>query len=180
MRHTCWQVLIVLVVLELLRSPAACSQQIEKVQPAQPVRSELLTKPLGFAREVKATARDFVTFRDPQWSVLTLAQIGAATADEVTTLNNFRVCATCTEIGVSRFFVGQRPDAHKFIIGGAIEIGIEAVASHYFRSHGPKDKLYWKALWALPQSLSLFEHAQAAHYNATLHLNCSITGPACN
>jgi hypothetical protein len=180
MRHICWQVMTVLVVLVLLRSPVARSQQIEKVQPTGPVRGELLSKTLGVAREVKATARDFVTFRDPQWSVLTIAQIGAATADEVTTLNNFRVCPTCSEVGVSRFFVGQRPDAHKFIIGGAIEIGVEAIAAHYFRYHGPKQKLYWKALWALPQSFSLFEHAQSAHYNATLKLNCSPAVPSCN
>jgi hypothetical protein len=135
---------------------------------------------LGFAHEVKATARDFVTFRDPQWSALTMAQIGAAAADEVTTLNNFRICATCMEIGPSRFFVGQRPDAHKFIVAGVIEIGVEAVAAHYFRSHGPKEKLYWKALRALPQSFSLFEHAQAAYYNATLKLNCSPTVPGCS
>jgi hypothetical protein len=176
MRYICWQVLVVLV---LLLSPVARSQQIEKVLSPVPARSELLSKPLGFAREVKATARDFVTFRDPQWSALTIAQIGAAAADEVTTLNNFRICATCTEIGPSRFFVGQRPDAHKFVVAGVIEIGVEAVAAHYFRNHGPKEKLYWKALWALPQSFSLFEHAQAAYYNATLKLNCASTVPGC-
>jgi len=177
MKRTCWQVLSVLAVLH---PPFARCQQIEKVNPPVPPRSELVAKPLGFAREVKATARDFATFRDPQWSALTIAQIGAATADEVTTLNNLRICPTCTEIGPSRFFVGQRPDAHKFIVAGVLEIGVEAVAAHYFRSHGPKDKLYWKALWALPQSLSLFEHAQAAHYNATLKLNCSPALPGCN
>jgi hypothetical protein len=177
MRFICWQVLVVLI---LLLSPIARSQQIEKVLPLAPARSDLLSKPLGFAREVKATAMDFAAFRNPQWSVLTFAQIGAATADEVTTLNNFRICATCTEIGPSRFFLGRRPDAHKFVVAGVIEIGVEAVASHYFRSHGPKEKLYWKALWALPQSFSLFEHAQAAYYNATLKLNCSPTVPGCN
>ena len=177
MKRIYWQVLIVLAVLH---PPFARCQQIEKANPPVPPRSELLSKPLGFAREVKATARDFATFRDPQWSALTIAQIGAATADEVTTLNNLRICPTCTEIGPSRLFVGQRPDAHKFIVAGVLEIGVEAVAAHYFRSHGPKDKLYWKALWALPQSLSLFEHAQAAHYNATLKLNCSPALPGCN
>jgi hypothetical protein len=177
MKRISW---LVLIVLAVLHPPVARCQQIEKVNPPVPPPSPLLSKPLGFAREVKATARDFVTFRDPQWSVLTFAQIGAASADEVTTLNNLRICATCTEIGPSRFFVGQRPDAHKFIIAGIIEIGVEAVAAHYFRSHGPKDKLYWKALWALPQSFSLFEHAQAAHYNATLKLNCSPAAPGCN
>ena len=168
MRTYCRQVLLVLV---LLYSPISRSQQIERVQPPAPPPSELISKPLGFAREVRAAARDFVTFRDPQWSALTIAQIGAATADEVTTLNNFRICSTCAEIGPSRFFVGQRPDAHKFIIAGVLEIGIEAVTSHYFRNHGPKQKLYWKALWALPQSFSLYEHADAARYNARLKLN---------
>jgi hypothetical protein len=87
MRYICWQVLVVLV---LLLSPVARSQQIEGVVPPSPPRGKLLSKPLGFAHEVKATARDFVTFRDPQWSALTIAQIGAAAADEVTTLNNLR------------------------------------------------------------------------------------------
>lgn len=168
MRTCSWQVLIVLVLLD---SPILRSQQLEKIQPPAPPPSGLISKPLGFAREVRASARDFVTFRDPRWSALTIAQIGAATADEVTTLNNFRICATCAEIGPSRFFVGQRPDAHKFIVAGILEIGIEAVTSHYFRSHGPKQKLYWKALWALPQSFSLYEHADAARYNARLKLN---------
>jgi hypothetical protein len=176
MRYICCQILVVLM---LLLSPIARCQQIEKVLPPAPAHSALLSKPLGLAREVKATARDLATFRDPQWSALTFAQIGAAAADEVTTLNNFRICATCTEIGPSRFFVGQRPDAHKFVIAGVIEIGVEAVAAHYFRNHGPKQKLYWKALWALPQSFSLFEHAQPARYNATLKLNCSSAAAPC-
>ena len=74
------------------------------------------------------------------------------------------------ETGVSRFFVGQHPDAHKYIVGGAIEIGVEAVTAHYFRNHGPTRKWYWRALWELPQSISLYEHADAAHYNATENL----------
>ena len=163
MKHICW------LAMSLVLSPIAQSQQIEKNQPSTAVRNALLSKPVGVAREVKATARDFVTFRDPQWSVLTLAQIGAASADAVTSLNNLQRCPGCYENGLSTFFVGQRPDAHKYIIGGVIEITIEAVTAHYFRTHGPK-KLYWKALWALPQSFSLYEHARGARHNAALDL----------
>ncbi len=164
MKYVCW------LVLALLFSPMARSQQIAGVQLAEKDRNGLLSKPFGVAREVGATARDFVTFRDPQWSALTLAQIGAASADAVTSLNNFHACPSCLETGVSRFFVGQRPDAHKYIVGGAIEIGVEAVTAHYFRNHGPIRKWYWKALWELPQSFSLYEHADAAHYNTTVNL----------
>jgi hypothetical protein len=163
-----------------LLSPIACAQQIEKVQPAGTVRNELLSKPIGVAREVAATARDFVTFRDPQWSVLTLGQIGAASADAITSLNNLHSCPSCSETGVSRLFVGQHPDAHKYIIGGAIEIGIEAVTAHYFRNHGPIRKWYWRTLWTLPQSFSLYEHARAAHNNAALDLKCFSPAPSCN
>src|SRR6202051_2832592 len=163
MKHIWW------LAMALLFSPIAQSQQIEKIQPSTAIRNALLSKPVGVAREVKATARDFVTFRDPQWSVLTLAQIGAASADAVTSLNNLHSCPGCYENGLSTFFVGRRPDAHKYIIGGAIEITIEAVTVHYFRTHGPK-KLHWRALWALPQSFSLYEHARGARHNAALDL----------
>jgi len=167
-------------VLALLLSAIAQSQQIEKVQPSAAFRNSLLSKPLGVAREVGATARDFVVFRDPQWSVLTIGQIGAASADAVTSLNNFHSCSSCSETGVPRFFVGQHPDAHKYMIGGAIEIGVEAVTAHYFRSHGPIRKWYWKALWTLPQSFSLYEHTQAARHNTALDLKCFSTAPTCN
>ena len=123
----------------------AHAQEIEKVQPAGTFRKALLSKPLGFAREVAATGHDFATFRDPQWSILTIAQIGAATADGVTTLNNLHSRPSYSEIGVSRFFVGAHPDAHKYIVAGIVEIGVEAVAAHYFRSRGPARKWYWKA-----------------------------------
>ncbi len=119
-------------------------------------------------------------FRDPQWSVLTIGQIGASSADAVTSLNNLHSCPSCLEIGVSRFFVGQHPDAHKYVVGGAIEIGVEAVTAHYFRNHGPIQKWYWRTLWMLPQSFSLYEHAQAAHHNAALDLKCFSTAPTCN
>jgi hypothetical protein len=174
MKYGCW------LAMALLVSPVASAQQIEKVRPAGTVRNELLSKPMGVAREVAATAWDFVTFRDPQWSVLTIAQIGAASADAVTSLNNLHSCLSCSETGVSRFFVGQHPDAHKYIIGGAIEIGVEAVTAHYFRNHGPIRKWYWRALWTLPQSFSLYEHARAAQRNTAVDLECFSPAPTCN
>jgi len=174
MKHAHW------LVLAFLLSTNVHSQQIEKVQPADPFRKALVSKPLGFAREVRATARDFVLFRDPQWSVLTIGQIGAASADAVTSLNNLHACASCSENGVSAIFVGQHPDAHKYIVAGAIEIGVEAVAAHYFRNRGPKEHLYWKILWALPQSLSLYAHTHAALHNTALDLGCSSQNTSCN
>lgn len=163
MKLGCW------LVVALLSSPAAQSQEVEKVQPSIP--KLVFSKPLGVTREVATAAREFALFHDPQWSALTIAQIGAASADAATSLNNFRACPTCLETGVSKYFVGEHPDAHKYIVGGAIEISAEAVLAHYFRHHGPKEKLYWRILWAMPQSLSLYEHAQAANHNAALVLN---------
>jgi hypothetical protein len=150
-------------------SALARAQEIEKVQPAATVHKALFSKPAGIAGEVGAAARDFATFRDPQWSVLTLAQIGAASADAVTSLNNLHNCASCTENGVPRFLIGSRPDAHKYITAGIFEIGIEAVTAHYFRNHGPIRKWYWRTLWMLPQSFSLFEHSRATQYNIALN-----------
>jgi hypothetical protein len=173
MKHGSWLAMAILV------SPIAYAQQIEKVQPAGTARNDLLSKPIGVAREVAAAARDFATFRDPQWSALTIAQIGAASADAVTSLNNLHSCSRCSETGVSKFFVGRHPDAHKYILGGAIKIGVEAVAAHYFRTHGPIRKWYWRALWTLPQSFSLYEHARAAQQNTLLDLKCSSAAPSC-
>jgi len=99
-----------------------------------------------------------------------MAQIGAASADAATSLNNLDRSSSCWESGPSRFFLGRRPDAHKYILGGAFEIGVEAVTAHYFRNRGPIRRWYWKALWALPQTFSLYEHTQAARHNATLDL----------
>jgi hypothetical protein len=173
MKRGCW------LAVALLVAPIARAQQLEIVQPAGTGGNELLSKPIGVAREVAATARDFVTLRDSQWSGLTMAQIGAASADAVTSLNNFHSCPSCLETGVSRFFVGQHPDAHKYIIGGAIEIGVEAVTAHYFRNHGPTRKWYWRTLWALPQSLSLYEHARAARQNTLLDLKYFSAATSC-
>jgi hypothetical protein len=174
MKHAQW------LVLALLLSPNVHSQQIEKVQPANAFRNVLISKPIGIAREVRTTARDFATFRDPQWSVLTIAQIGAASADAVTSLNNLHGCPSCPENGVSEFFVGRHPDTHKYIIAGAIEIGVEAVTVHYFRNREPKQKLHWRILWALPQSFSLYEHAHAALHNTSLNRGCFSESPSCN
>jgi hypothetical protein len=151
-----------------------------KAQSVETARDQVaLSVPARVARETAAAARDFATFRDPAWSALTLAQIGAASADAATSLNNLGACPGCMETGVSRFFVGRRPDAHKYVIGGAIEVGLEAVASHYFRACGPARKWYWKTLWTLPQSLSLYEHARAADHNARLNLACVSRAPIC-
>ena len=146
----------------------AHAQEIEKPEPAGTVRNGMLRIPLAVTHEVTLAGRDFATFRDPQWSVLTLAQIGASTADAVTSLNYMRTCHRCVETGPSRFLVGQHPDAHKFYTVGAIEITFEGIAAHYFRTHGPMHKWYWRALWTVPQSLSLYEHARAAQQNAAL------------
>jgi len=155
-------------VLTLLLASIAHAQEIEKPKPAGTAHHASLAVPLAVADQVAIAGRDFATFRDPQWSVLTLAQIGAGTADAVTSLNYMRTCHNCVEIGPSRLFVGQHPDAHKFYTAGAIEITVQAVAAHYFRAHGPIRKWYWRALWAAPQSLSLYEHARAAQKNAAL------------
>jgi hypothetical protein len=152
----------------LLAAPAASAQTVEGVQPAGFVRDATRVIPLGVAREYRRSIRDFATFRDPQWSILTIAQIGAASADAATSLNNLRNCPDCEEIGLSRIFVGRHPDAHKYIIAGIVEISIEAVAAHYFRSRESAQKWYWRILWTLPQSLSLFGHAQASYRNAAV------------
>jgi hypothetical protein len=156
------------------------AQELEKVQPTAEVRRSILSVPFGIASEVKDTARDFATFRDPQWSVLTIAQIGAASADAATSLNNLRSCPSCTEVGPARIFVGARPDAHKYITAGILEIGIEAVTAHYFRNHGPIRKWYWRTLWTLPQSLSFYEHVRATERNTALNLACRSTGFPCH
>jgi len=165
----------------MLLSPIAQAQQNHIVSHSQPAgitragprpkfREAVFSAPVGIVREVRAASQDFITFRDPAWSALTFAQIGSSSADLLTSLDNLHSCPTCVETGVSRFFVGERPDAHKYIIGGAVEIGLEAVAAHYLRNHGPKQNFYWKLLWALPQTFSLADHAYAAGHNASLVL----------
>lgn len=154
--------------MALMFSAMANAQEIEMVQPAGKVRNALLSGPLGIAREVAATGRDLATFRDPRWTILTIGQIGAASADAAASLNNLNSRQTYEEIGVSRIFIGRHPDAHKYIIAGIVEIGVEAVSAHYFQRHGPVKKWYWKALWTLPQSFSLYEHTRASLHNAQI------------
>jgi hypothetical protein len=159
---------IIAFIVALSVSMAARAQGLDKVQPTATVHNALLAVPLGVGRETKSTVRDLATFHDPQWSTLTIAQIGAATADAVTSLNNLRNCPTCLETGTARFIVGRHPDAHKYIVAGIVEISLEALAVHYFRSHRPSEKWYWRMISSLPQSLSLYEHAQASYHNAAL------------
>jgi hypothetical protein len=166
--------------LVFCHSVSSHAQELDKVQPTAEVQRIILATPFGIAREVKDAVRDFATFRDPQWSVLTLAQIGAASADAATSLNNLQSCPSCTEVGPARIFLGTRPDAHKYITAGILEVGIEAVTAHYFRNHGPIRKWYWRALWTLPQSLSFYEHVRASQHNAALNLSCASTGYPCH
>ena len=140
----------------------------EKIQPAGTVRHALIGIPRNVVREFELSATEFVTFRDPRWSALTMAQIGAATADGVTSIDNLNHCSRCVETGPSRFFVGEHPDAHKYVIAGIIEASVEAVTALYFLRHAPSRKWYWRALWTLPQSISLYEHARASDHNANL------------
>jgi hypothetical protein len=133
--------------------------------PAAKEPNLLISKARALAFETGATARDLETFRDPGWEGLTILQIGAATIDAKTSLDNFRRYPTQDEIGVSRLVVGRHPDAHKYLIAGLIEISIEAVAGHYLRNHGPIRKWYWRYVWTLPQGLSMYEHAHSDFHN---------------
>jgi len=165
MKYICW------LAAAVLFSPMAHAQEAEKAQPTGTILRTTLVKPLvGVAGQVAATARDLATFRDPQWSILTLGQIGAASADAYTSMSNLHHCSYCSETGVSRMLVGSRPDAHKYVTAGIFEIGIEAVTAHYFRNRRPAQKWYWRVLWNVPQSLSLYEHVQATRHNAALGL----------
>jgi hypothetical protein len=155
--------------LFLFLMPAAHGQEIRRAQPAGTAQRSLIRLPRAVAREFTLSARDFATFRDPQWSALTLAQIGAATADSVTTMNSLNHCPECRETGPSRIFVGSHPDLHKYVIAGIVEISTEAVAAHYLRRREASRHWYWRMLWNMPQSLSTFEHARAAEHNAALN-----------
>lgn len=167
-RPMCLMVAVVLFVT------AASAQEVEKVQPIETVRPPGVTRrpliavPRDVAREFKLSARDLVTFRDAQWSALTLAQIAAAGADAVTSVNSLNRCSACAETGPSRLVVGEHPDAHKYILAGIVEVGAEAVTAHYFRGRNPREKWYWRWLWTLPQSVSLYEHSRAAQHNTNV------------
>jgi hypothetical protein len=176
-------------VLMFLAVSSAKAQHFEAARWAGKKHGAILAIPRGVGGELGATARDFATFHDPQWEILTIAQIGAATADAETSLYNLRHAPSMREIGISRYVIGTRPDAHKYIIAGIIEITVEALAGHYLRNHysrdnglrnyGPKQKWYWRAVWTLPQSLSIYEHAQATMHNTRVNLGCDPAGLHC-
>ena len=156
-----------LLLLALMLPPVGHTQNlVEKVQPRATSEGLLITKARGLSSELGKTARDFATFRDPKWQALTLAQIAAATADGATSLHNLHRCWYCQEIGTSRIVIGRRPDEHKYLLAGLVEISVEAVTAHYLRHHGPVRKWYWRWAWTLPQSISLVEHTRAGYYNA--------------
>jgi hypothetical protein len=166
-------------VVALLVTVRVHAQDFTSIQPAARERNLFAAVSRGLAAETRATARELATFRDPKWTLLTLAQIGAATADAKTSLNTFHRCPSCEEVGLSRLVVGRHPDAHKYIVAGLIEIGVEAVAAHYLRHHGPTRKWYWRYVWTLPQSFSFSEHTHAAMHNAGLRLACDNAGMNC-
>jgi len=166
--------------LVLLFASSAAAQRFEAPRASGREHGGLFAVPRGVAGEVAKTARDFATFRDKQWEILTFAQIGAASADAETSLYNLRNDPSIREIGVSRFLIGSRPDAHKYIAAGLVEIMVEATAGHYLRNHGPVQKWYWRAIWTLPQSFSLYEHTQASIHNSQVTLSCDAAGQQCH
>jgi hypothetical protein len=169
----------ILLSIALLATQAAGAQDLDLPHPAGRQNNRFVSIAGGLAAQTRSTARDLATFRDPNWTVLTLAQIAAAGADTKTTLDNFHRCPGCFESGYSRYFIGNRPDAHKYILAGIVEIGVEAVAAHYFHYHGPTRKWYWRFVWTLPQTFSLYGHTQASFHNVGLRLTCDRTGMNC-
>jgi hypothetical protein len=153
----------------LVLIPVVHAQDVtDEVAPAVKQSNVLISKARGLALEIRASARDLATFRDPQWEALTALQIAAAATDAKTSLDNLHRCAACSETGIARLVVGDHPDAHKYLIAGLVEIGIEAVAGHYLRNHIPKNKWYWRCVWTLPQGLSLYAHAHAGIHNVSV------------
>ena len=170
---------ILVLAATLLITASVGAQEFVRTQPAGRDHNVFAAASMGLAGATRAAAHDFVTFRDPQWTLLTIAQIAAASADAETSLNVFHRCSTCFEAGTSRLVVGTHPDMHKYAIAGLVEIGVEAVAAHYLRNHGPKRKWYWRYVWTLPQTFSLYGHTRAAFHNADLKLRCDHTGLNC-
>jgi hypothetical protein len=162
----------------LLITASVGAQEFVRTQPAGRDHNVFTAASKGLAGETRAAARDLATFRDPKWTLLTIAQIAAAASDAQTSLNVFHRCPRCVEIGTSRLVVGIHPDLHKYAIAGLVEISIEAVAAHYLRSHGPR-KWYWRCVSMLPQTFSLYGHTQADFHNVGLKLRCDKTGLNC-
>jgi hypothetical protein len=163
----------------LLVTASASAQEFVRSRPTGRDPNVFAAVSSGLVAETRATARDLAAFRDRKWTLLTIAQIVAASADAETSLHNFHHCPTCVETGISRLVVGRRPDLHKYAIAGLVEIGVEAVTAHYLRNHGPIRKWYWRYVWTLPQSISLYGHARADFHNIGLHLRCDPAGLNC-
>jgi hypothetical protein len=170
---------ILILAASLIIVASVGAQDFVASQPAGRDSNALTSASEGLVAETRATARDLVTFRDPKWTLLTIAQIAAAAADVKTSLNVFHRCPTCVEAGISRLVVGIHPDLHKYALAGLVEIGVEAVAAHYLRNHGPIRKWYWRYVWTLPQTFSLYGHTRADFDNAGLKLRCDHTGLNC-
>jgi hypothetical protein len=169
---------ILLLAATLLITVSVSAQEFVRTQPAGIDRNVFAAASKGLASETRAAARDLAAFRDPKWTLLTIAQIAAASADVKTSLNVFQRCPTCVEVGISRLVVGIHPEMHKYAVAGLVEIGIEAVAAHYLRSHGPR-KWYWRCVSMLPQTFSLYGHTRGSFHNAGLKLRCDHTGLIC-
>jgi hypothetical protein len=170
---------ILILAATFLVTASVGAQDFVAAQPAGRRRNAGRAASMGLAGETRAAARDLVTFRDPKWTFLTIAQIAATSADAETSLNVFHRCPTCVEAGISRLVVGIHPDLHKYAIAGLVEIGVEAVAAHYLRNHGPIRKWYWRYVWTLPQTYSLYGHTRAAFQNADYKLRCDHAGLNC-
>jgi hypothetical protein len=170
---------LLLLAMTLLVTTSVSAQEFVRSQPAGRDANVIPAESGGLVAETRATVRDLVTFRDQRWTLLTIAQIAASTADAETSLHNFHRCPTCLETGISKLVVGRRPGAHKYVIAGFVEIGVEAVTAHYLRNHGPIRKWYWRYIWTLPQSFSLYEHTRADFHNIGLHLRCDPAGLNC-
>ena len=67
--------------IAILIAPNVHAQDYVRSLPAGRDRNAFTTVADGLVAETRATARDLVTFRDPKWTFLTIAQIAAATAD---------------------------------------------------------------------------------------------------
>ena len=169
----------VFLAIAIFFAPNVRAQNFVNSQPSGRERNEFVAISGGLAVETGVAARDLVSFRDRKWTILTIAQIAAATVDAETSLRTFHRCPTCVEIGISRLVVGRRPDAHKYAVAGLVEIGIEAVAAHYLRNHGPVRKWYWQYVWMLPQSISLYGHTRSDIHNIGLRLRCDNMGLNC-
>jgi len=163
----------------LIVNRSVYAQNFVASQPTEKHPSAIAALSSGLAGEGRATVHELVTFRDPRWTMLTIAQIAVSSADVATSLHNFHRCPTCIETGISRIVVGRRPDAHKYIIAGIVELGVEALAAHYLRNRGPIRKWYWRYVWTLPQSFSLYEHTGSDFHNIGLHLRCDPSGSNC-